>query len=116
MGETPNPYKPGDNCDICWGPGKKWGDYPTPLQVNITFANIPGACAAGNGTYVATQKPGFPCRWEFDEGNWFGHWTAAVSGVGCLLQRHAPPGVCFIAATIACQTHIDVAGMTADIS
>lgn len=116
MGETPNPYEPGDDCNICWGVGKKWGDYPTPKHVNITFAGLVGICADANQTFVATQDPVNPCLFNFNDGTWGGFWNAPGGVHAISLVHLAPFWNCFSQLGDACQTHFESNGRTADIS
>lgn len=116
MGEDPEPYEPGDGCDICWGPGKAFGDYPTPRYVNITYAGMVGDCAEGNQTFVATQSGIFPCLWTFDDGTFFGIWQAGPGNSRVTLGRRDPDDVCVNIAAAICIDHFEQGAIVVDIT
>ena len=76
MGEpVGDEYPPGVNCPVCWGLGKTFGIGNTPEKVYITWTNLPGGWAAGNKIFIAIQRFGFSCFWDFNDGNFVGWWT-----------------------------------------
>ncbi len=63
-----NGYEAGDDCNICWGVGKPFGDIPTPKEVTATFEGVI-SCNAGwvpDGPYTLEQLDAAPCRWEYE--------------------------------------------------
>ena len=70
MGIIPTPdYDEGDLCSRCFGPGKTFGDVPTPARVQAVFTGIvscPLATPLKNGAYVLTQSEDYPCCYSDD--------------------------------------------------
>lgn len=90
MGDEIDEYEEGDSCPLCWGPGKEFGDYPTPKYVIIHGSGFEGACEACNGWFVATQDPSLHCHWYFNDGLVEGYWDAGMHQPSFLMRT--PPG------------------------
>lgn len=72
MGDPLDPTDPpaGDHCDECWGPGKTFGDKPTPSKIRVSFEGIvscPGKPPAPNGDYILSQDPHLSCYWQWGD-------------------------------------------------
>ncbi|GAH72725.1 unnamed protein product, partial [marine sediment metagenome] len=68
MGEEPGPeYTPGAICGNCWGPGRPFGDVPTPKYASITFSGLVGIWAPANKKFIGTQDPLAACIWRFED-------------------------------------------------
>lgn len=68
-------YEAGVACVNCWGAGKTFGDVPAPKRITMTGSGFVGACAVCNGTFIAEQVLGTPCKWSFDDGTTKGEWA-----------------------------------------
>lgn len=63
---------PGDDCAICWGPGKPFGELPTPNEIIVTVTGVekgPGWIPIDGdppeGIFVLPQVGGgLPCRFS----------------------------------------------------
>lgn len=73
------PAPAGDDCIICWGEGKTFGDRPTPSKVDVLLFNIEKNPLQGdpdikepNGWWTLTQTD--PCVWEYDWAPWWIRW------------------------------------------
>lgn len=51
------PVPAGNPCAIAWGPGKPFGDGPTPESIVVNLSTNGSA----NGSGILTQVPGLPC-------------------------------------------------------
>ena len=74
-------------CSNCWGPGKTFGDIPTPSETQLSLYGIekgndwnPGDPEPPNGTYTLSQDPLNPCRFNWSDGTWLIHWWAYQVG------------------------------------
>lgn len=74
-------------CANCWGPGKTFGDVPTPGTVLATVYGIEkgtnwigGDPEPPNGEYTLTQNLANPCRFDWSDGTWLIHWWAYTVG------------------------------------
>jgi len=91
-------YSDGSPCPDCFGPGKPFGDIPTPKKIQITFEGIEPAncnCTEHNEPPVpaitsplilwVTQTDSDPCWWTYnhpvhDWGWWCSLWYYSTTG------------------------------------
>ncbi|GAI03417.1 unnamed protein product [marine sediment metagenome] len=84
MGEPVGPeYTVGIPCPQCWGPGKPFGDVPTPKFVSITFTGLVGIWAPANHKWIGQQDPLMPCLWDFEDATFVGtyYFVPGITGV-----------------------------------
>lgn len=104
-----NGYDEGQNCPECWGPGRPFGDIPTPKKVTATFAGV-AHCTAGwvpDGEYVLTQPaPPSLCTWDlvFDGVLFRWTWGAPVGMKISVELPGDPPSRYFFDQGIDCET------------
>jgi len=108
MGEpVGDEYTAGDDCGICWGLGKPFGDVPIPEKVFVTWTGLIAPFIDGNKTFIATQNWLTPCMWEYDDGEFIGNWFYdAVRAAGVIQLKVDPAtfhrvlgGVCALTCT-----------------
>lgn len=70
--DPPTPVPPGELCENCWGPGKEFGDIPTPSSLTCIIDGVvkgplwvPADGEPPNDTYELPQDPEqFACIFE----------------------------------------------------
>jgi hypothetical protein len=115
MGDPIDEYEEGQQCTICWGPGKTFGDYPTPKHVYLTGSGFVGACAVCNGKFIATQSPVAPCGYTFDDGSAKGALTYGVA-VTTFQMGISGGAWCLNQAAGLCAKSITVGAMKVEVS
>jgi len=75
-------YPPGNDCGICWGVGKTFGEGDTPEKVFLTWADLVGPWIGANKTFTATQDALDPDLWLWNDGTFQGYWTYTIHGTG----------------------------------
>lgn len=99
MGTPLPPNEPGNNCDVCWGPGKLFGDGPTPTIIQLRLTSLlPGEFEheADFDNLLVTHwlvQRGLPCVFTIFDGplEWTVGWnpantTVSVTNVNTLRQ------------------------------
>ncbi len=78
-----DPYVVGNPCTLCWGPGKAFGDVPTPKYVSITFSGLPPPFDIANHKWIGQQDPLNACLWDFEDAIFLGtyYFAFGVTGV-----------------------------------
>jgi len=78
-------YTPGNPCNRCWGPGKAFGDVPTPKYVSIIFSGLTGIWAPANHKWIGQQDPLNACLWDFEDATFLGTYYFYDGGTGVYL-------------------------------
>jgi len=83
-------YEEGNPCTRCWGPGKPFGDVPTPkymvLNVSGVFPCPPNEKNPPNGSWLLTQAEGFPCAWNLTTSNYIMGFGFGVDFTECWIR------------------------------
>jgi len=86
-------YTEGNACTICWGPGKTFGDVPTPKFLCLNVSGIekcPGAPVdPPNGYWVLEQRADFSCMWERTLGPYYIAWWFEAALTFCWIWDRA---------------------------
>ena len=94
MGEPVGPeYTPGELCTTCWGPGKPFGEGPTPKYVAITFSGLTGIWAACNHKWIGQQNEAMPCVWYFEDETFTGYWEFHPYGTYTEIEAKWDPDI-----------------------
>lgn len=90
MGTPLPPNEPGNDCALCWGVGKPFGDGPTPHMVNASlFMILPGEFWEPSeetlllSSHQLIQHFG-PCFWRVDDGQFV--WIFELDGLETRFQ------------------------------
>ena len=87
MGTPLPPNLPGDPCTVCWGPGKPFGDGPTPKVIELRLTSIlPGELWEDEleqlllTTHWLEQQPS-PCFYKIKDAEftWSLSWSAGAT-------------------------------------
>jgi len=94
MGEpVGDQYTSGDDCTICWGLGKPFGDVPTPKKIYITWSGLLDLFAPANGPHIGIQDPLVPYLWIFTDATFSGDWTFQPTFTRGLILLNANPAI-----------------------
>ncbi len=89
MGTPLPPNEPGNDCLVCWGPAKDFGDGATPTVIQLRLTSLlPGEFAdqADFDNLLVThwlQQTGLPCLYNIIDGNisWNVNWNPTNTNI-----------------------------------
>ncbi len=89
MGTPLPPNEPGNDCILCWGTGKPFGDGPTPTVIQLRLTSLlPGEFAdeADFDNLLVTHwlvQTGLPCLYNIIDGNisWNVNWNPTNTNI-----------------------------------
>jgi len=90
VGTPLKPNEPGNNCTVCWGSGKPFGNGPTPTVIQLRLTSLlPGEYAddADFDNLLVThylEQTGLPCTFNIIDGNlsWTVAWNSTNTYIG----------------------------------
>lgn len=113
MGDEPIEYEPCPDCNHCWGPGKEFGDVPTPCYLYMTGSGFVGVCEPANGRFLIKQDDINRCLYTGQTGDVFcslefqaanTQFSIRVLGGECFVSVEGP---CILESTVGVK-HVSV--------
>ena len=96
MGTPLLPNDIGEDCEICWGPDKIFGDGPTPKFIWLEFSDYtvgPGwnvGCDIAAAIPHLLQQGEWPCIFSLSAGNYFFRWRWLETSTNVIIQQIDP--------------------------